>query len=240
LQIFHNTIKAQLEQETGEALESFLDLVGQDKSPEAAICTWQRGCRAREFTEQEIKYITTLWQTAKEAYETREAHVASPPAPAETSEPGRRGTLRPTAAKAAAAAPAAKAMQHPAAAKAGGGRVKQTAKVRRLTRPVVPADVPSVTSDRHKGKTHKKRNLELPLSDTNRRVLPGQLQLNQDIPKTYSNANPLVKPPVEDLTISKAWHVVRLLHITTYYYFSFVVVIGSNELITTHYYVSIS
>jgi hypothetical protein len=155
LQAFYNDLEAQIEHDRGEAVETYLDLLNPDKSPETAIRTWERACRARDFTDKEKEYITALWHAARDAYDL--AHPASP-RPSATSEPGtseagRKGTLRARAAAApAAAVPAAKAAAAPAAsAEAKAGRVKKKAAVRTLTRPVAPAASPSVTSDRSKG-----------------------------------------------------------------------------------------
>ena len=48
----------------------------------------------------------------------------------------------------------------------------------------------------------------IPISETNRRVLLGQVYLNKEFKKSYAAEHPVKKPSIPNMSISSAWHAV--------------------------------
>jgi hypothetical protein len=74
---------------------------------------------------------------------------------------------------------------------------------------------PIVRSDTTKKRRRSSQRVEVPPNDASipkstqsGRVLHGQLPLNLRFPKNYASSNPQKEPPIEGITMSKAWHLV--------------------------------
>ena len=67
----------------------------------------------------------------------------------------------------------------------------------------------------------------IPKSETTGRILVGELSLNKLFPKNYSSPDAPKTPPVVNMTLSQAWHVVSCPPS---------VIIGTNEFITSDYF----
>ena len=67
----------------------------------------------------------------------------------------------------------------------------------------------------------------IPKSEVTGRILVGELSLNKLFPKNYSSPDSPKTPPVVNMTLSQAWHVVSCPPS---------VIIGTNEFITSDYF----
>ena len=188
--------------------------------------TWRRNLRTRDFTDEELKLISDLWETVNAEYLDNEematrpepggqepkVHWENDPDDAHHSSEDTAGAssgkkvLRSATPKAAPAKPAAGAAA--ATPRPAGGRVKSKACVKTVAEPIVRSDT---TKKRRRSSQRVEvppNDASIPKSTQSGRVLHGQLPLNLRFPKNYASSNPQKEPPIEGITLSQAWHMV--------------------------------
>jgi hypothetical protein len=95
--------------------------------------------------------------------------------------------------------------------------------------PIVRSDQSAKKRRRSSGQRGEVAPLDdsIPKSETTGRILVGELSLNKLFPKNYSSPDSPKTPPVVNMTLSQAWHVVSCPPS---------VIIGTNEFITSDYF----
>ena len=232
LSLFYERCEIAIEKFTASTVESFLDLPNDDNSqaPTTPDKMWKSMTRkTRTFYKQdEVDYITEVWKLARDAY-LHKTQAGSPapkePSHDETADAPRQLRSHSHSDASKEAAPAAEVAAEPEPARRY--RQKQQATFRTQpsaapkrhigTRDSAAAGQPAVTPIIRKGRPPiRKRSAEeqqaessIPKSLQTNRVLLGQVSLNKRFPKSFISANPSKEPPVSNLTLGKAWHVVR-------------------------------
>jgi len=231
---FYERCQGAVQGGTAENLDGFLDFEVSDPPGQS----WKRRARGRDYTEAELDYIAAVWESARAEYK-QSSRANTPPAgspaePAETTEDADSTAAGDEAAKRTLRSrdPAAAPNPAPANVPTKGGRVKQNAFVKTVTKPAQaghlgsrtpkrknpPAaaapDAPAPAVPKKLGRKRSVGSPSIPISEKTSRALLGQNELNQRFPKSYISPFAPKKSPVPNLTLGKAWHVVSALNHT--------------------------
>lgn len=228
---FYDRCRHQIVHQAGDGVTSFLCLEiepGQEQAPRRPPPSnlWNRASRKRDYTQEELEYIASIWNLAADVYDAeicedfqgKVAEVARHSLPDDDDDQSeetiaRTKTKRTIPPKSAASTEPAHKRVRREAARPPPARV--------VDRPATPV----VTSDRtpsraRRGQGRKRSDggspnveamLNLPHSKATGRILLGQVSLNTRFPKGYISMHAPKKSPVKDLTLGKAWHTVRLM-----------------------------